>query len=86
MVRKLRRANGLAGQGMNREQVVAGLGVSRATLYNWRRAPLDNGYIGSFSNRPRAECLRDQLNPDQNNPALKPGRLSIGDSPLLAAT
>jgi hypothetical protein len=31
---------------------------------------------------PRPRDLRHQLNPKQNNPALKPGGLSIGDSPL----
>ena len=38
IVHKLRRADELAGQGMNDEQVAAELGVSPATLYNWRRA------------------------------------------------
>jgi putative transposase len=38
IVRKLRRADVLAAQGLNGEQVAAELGVSPATLYNWRRA------------------------------------------------
>jgi putative transposase len=38
IVRKLRRADVLAAQRLNGEQVVAELGVSPATLYNWRRA------------------------------------------------
>ena len=37
-MRKLRRADELAAQGMSGEQVAAELGVSPATLYNWRRA------------------------------------------------
>jgi putative transposase len=38
IVRKLRRADELAAQAMNGEQVAAERGVSPATLYNWRRA------------------------------------------------
>ena len=38
IVRKLRRADELAAQGMTGEQVAAELGVSPATSYNWRRA------------------------------------------------
>jgi putative transposase len=38
IVRKLRRADLLAAQGLNGKQVAAELGVSPATLYNWRRA------------------------------------------------
>jgi hypothetical protein len=30
---------------------------------------------------PHPGGLRDQLNPDHTNPTLKPGGLSIGDSP-----
>ena len=38
IVRKLRRSDELAAQGMTGEQVAAELRVSPATLYNWRRA------------------------------------------------
>jgi transposase-like protein len=38
IVRKLRRADELAGEGKTGEQVAGELGVSAATLYNWRRA------------------------------------------------
>ncbi len=37
IVRKLRRADELAAEGRTGEQVAAELGVSAATLYNWRR-------------------------------------------------
>ncbi len=37
VVRKLRRADELAASGNNGEQIAAELGVSPATLYNWRR-------------------------------------------------
>ena len=37
VVRKLRRADELAAAGNNGEDVAAELGVSAATLYNWRR-------------------------------------------------
>ena len=38
IVRKLRRADELAAEGKAGEDVAAELGVSVATLYNWRRA------------------------------------------------
>lgn len=38
IVRKLRLADELAATGSTGEQVAAELGVSAATLYNWRRA------------------------------------------------
>ncbi|WP_421843979.1 transposase [Mycobacterium sp.] len=38
IVRKLRRADELAAGGSSGEQIAAELGVSAATLYNWRRA------------------------------------------------
>ena len=38
IVRKLRRADELAAGGMTGEEIAAELGVSAATLYNWRRA------------------------------------------------
>jgi putative transposase len=38
IVRKLRRADELAAEGKAGEQIAAELGVSAATLYNWRRA------------------------------------------------
>ena len=37
IVRKLRRADELAAAGSTGEQVAAEVGVSAATLYNWRR-------------------------------------------------
>ncbi len=37
-MRKLRRADELAAAGSTGEQVAAEVGVSAATLYNWRRA------------------------------------------------
>ncbi|MEV0048859.1 transposase [Nocardia rhamnosiphila] len=37
IVRKLRRADELAAEGLTGEQMAADLGVSAATLYNWRR-------------------------------------------------
>ncbi|MCH9737124.1 MAG: transposase [Actinomycetia bacterium] len=37
VVRKLRRADELAAAGKTNEEVAAELGVSPATLYNWRR-------------------------------------------------
>jgi len=37
IVRKLRRADELAAEGLTGEQIAADLGVSAATLYNWRR-------------------------------------------------
>ena len=36
-MRKLRRADELAAAGQTGEQIAADLGVSAATLYNWRR-------------------------------------------------
>lgn len=36
-MRKLRRADELAAEGQTGEQIAADLGVSAATLYNWRR-------------------------------------------------
>ena len=38
IVRKLRRADELTAEGKTGEEVAAELGVSPATLYNWRRA------------------------------------------------
>src|SRR5271163_1969066 len=38
IVRKLRRADELAAEGKTGEEIAADLGVSAATLYNWRRA------------------------------------------------
>jgi transposase-like protein len=38
IVHKLRRADELAAEGKTGEEVAAELGVSAATLYNWRRA------------------------------------------------
>src|ERR1700752_111790 len=38
IVSKLRRADELVAEGKNGEEVAAELGVSAATLYNWRRA------------------------------------------------
>jgi transposase-like protein len=38
IVRKLRRADELTAQGKTGEEIAAELGVSPATLYNWRRA------------------------------------------------
>jgi putative transposase len=38
IVRKLRRADELAAEGRTGEEIAAELGVSAATLYNWRRA------------------------------------------------
>ena len=38
IVQKLRRADELAAAGSNSEQIAAELGVSPATLYNWRRS------------------------------------------------
>jgi putative transposase len=38
IVRKLRRADELTAEGRTGEEVAAELGVSAATLYNWRRA------------------------------------------------
>ena len=38
IVRKLRRSDELAAEGKSGEQVAGELGVSAATLYNWRRA------------------------------------------------
>ena len=35
---------------------------------------------------PLPRGLRDQLNPNNNNLALEPGGLSIGDSPLKKST
>ncbi len=37
IVRKLRRGDELAAAGKTQEEVAADLGVSAATLYNWRR-------------------------------------------------
>jgi putative transposase len=37
IVRKLRRADELSAAGKTGEEIAAGLGVSAATLYNWRR-------------------------------------------------
>ena len=37
-MRKLRRADELAAEGEIGEEIAAELGVSAATLYNWRRA------------------------------------------------
>lgn len=37
IVRKLRRADELAAEGKNGEEIAADLEVSAATLYNWRR-------------------------------------------------
>uniref|UniRef100_UPI0020B2936D transposase n=1 Tax=Nocardia noduli TaxID=2815722 RepID=UPI0020B2936D len=37
IARKLRRADELAAAGQTGEQIAADLGVSAATLYNWRR-------------------------------------------------
>jgi hypothetical protein len=37
-VRKLRRADELTAEGKTGEEIAAELGVSPATLYNWRRA------------------------------------------------
>jgi putative transposase len=37
IVRKLRRADELAAEGRSGEQIAVALGVSAATLYNWRR-------------------------------------------------
>ena len=37
-MRKLRRADELAGAGKTGEEIAADLGVSPATLYNWRRS------------------------------------------------
>lgn len=36
-MRKLRRADDLAAEGKRGEEIAADLGVSPATLYNWRR-------------------------------------------------
>jgi putative transposase len=38
IVRKLRRADELAAEGKTGEEIAGDLGVSAATLYNWRRA------------------------------------------------
>lgn len=38
IVRKLRRADELAAEGKTGDEIAAELGVSAATLYNWRRA------------------------------------------------
>src|SRR5258707_3000330 len=38
IVRKLRRADELAAEGKTGEEIAAELGVSPATLYNWRRS------------------------------------------------
>src|ERR1700734_1221467 len=38
IVRKLRRADELAAEGKTGQEIAAELGVSAATLYNWRRA------------------------------------------------
>ena len=38
ILRKLRRADELAAEGKTGEEIAAELGVSAATLYNWRRA------------------------------------------------
>src|SRR6478735_1030862 len=38
IVRKLRRADEVAAEGKTGEEIPAELGVSAATLYNWRRA------------------------------------------------
>ena len=38
IVRKLRRADELTAAGSSGEQIAAELGVSAATLYNWRRS------------------------------------------------
>ena len=38
IVRRLRRADELAAEGRTGEEIAAELGVSAATLYNWRRA------------------------------------------------
>ena len=37
IVRKLRRADEVAAEGKTGEEIAAELGVSAATLYNWRR-------------------------------------------------
>jgi putative transposase len=37
IVRKLRRADELAAEGRTGEEIAAEIGVSAATLYNWRR-------------------------------------------------
>ena len=37
IVRKVRRADELAAEGKTGEEIAADLGVSAATLYNWRR-------------------------------------------------
>lgn len=37
IVRKLRRADELAVAGMSGEKIAAELGISAATMYNWRR-------------------------------------------------
>lgn len=38
IVRKLHRPDGFAAEGKTGEEIAAELGVSAATLYNWRRA------------------------------------------------
>lgn len=43
-MRKLRRADDLAAEGKRGEEIAADLGVSPATLYNWRRTYRRDGH------------------------------------------
>ena len=52
IVRKLRRADELAAEGKSGEEIAAELGVSAATLYNWRRA-LIRRRAANFDDRHR---------------------------------
>src|ERR1700752_2012797 len=56
IVRTLRRADELAAEGKTGEEIAAELGVSPATLYNWRRA---YGGVGGGSAKELNE-LREQ--------------------------
>lgn len=56
IVRKLRRADELTAEGKTGEEIAAELGVSPATLYNWRRA---NGGMDTDAAKELKE-LREQ--------------------------
>ena len=59
IVRKLRRADELAAEGKNGVEIAAELGVSAATLYNWRRA-----YGGKAPTPPRNSRSCGSRTPD----------------------
>src|SRR5258708_11836470 len=59
IVRKLRRADELAAEGKTGEEIAAELGVSAATLYNWRRT---YGGVGTDAPKELQE-VREQTSP-----------------------